>query len=487
MPTSNGSNQSQPSGGVAVVETSVLWASGNYLGSDDGALDVPDEFADSRELFINLLHNLLLFDELRTGLNIGEEEDWYTTGVFEMIDRLKDTVQVTDMPPLQDGDALDYFADAFSERLDFVIGQGDKASKYPLPTFYEKRVIRRRSSDELIFNHLLQRMETMKAAQSWGPQFMTTLGANGTFIFRGLRYAAHANSLATEGHSAVYSASPGRIVALARFLDPSEVVDIPFLQSKDYVRMIDSLGLPRSGYDWRFLNKTMRPLQSPGLTEQLLKMRPREALDRVLEIRTSPEGQRIRQIWAERLWRTSLSCIEGPVSLSVSHSHANTIVQIFAAARNATAELLARQEVKDSIVRGGIAQHADAAVLQKVEATEADELSQRIQSKLPGFIEPLSRKKGLLERAKSAAQAAFGVKQPQMNVSGTVKRFHGQKGNAFVSPDDGSSEVFVGRRIIERSGLKGLKMGDRVQMAVREGDRGLWAAAISLIADRTNT
>ena len=46
-----------------------------YLRSDGGWVEVPDEFADSRELFTNLLHNLLLFDELRTNLDIGQEEE----------------------------------------------------------------------------------------------------------------------------------------------------------------------------------------------------------------------------------------------------------------------------------------------------------------------------------------------------------------------------------------------------------------------------
>jgi CspA family cold shock protein len=471
----------RPSGGVAVVETSVLWASTHYMRSDTGPVEVPDEFANSRDLFICLLHNLLLFDELRTSLDIGEEDDWYTTGVFEMVDQLKGAVAVTGMPPLEEKDVvLDSFAAAFSERLDHVAGRLGRRSKFPLPGFYQKRVIRPRSSDEQIFQRLQQ---TMAAGRSVGrsPNELMELGANGAFLFRGLRYAAHANFLANEGQSAVYSASPGRIVALARFLDSSEIVGIPFLQSHDYLLLIDGLGLPRSGYDWRFVKNTLRPIQPQSLTEGLLAMPPRQALERVLEIRGSPKGQRVRQIWAERLWQTGRSCLEGPVSLTVSNSQANSIVQIIGVVPNPVAELVARQEVTDSTVQGGITQHSDRAAFQRVAASEADELSQWIGRRLVGVKQP-SDKRGVLQTAKSAFRAAFGSKEPAVPLLGTVKRFLADKGYGFVTPDDGTADVFVSRRVVQRAGLVGLKAGERVQMAVTKDDRGPRATTISVMA-----
>jgi CspA family cold shock protein len=46
--------------------------------------------------------------------------------------------------------------------------------------------------------------------------------------------------------------------------------------------------------------------------------------------------------------------------------------------------------------------------------------------------------------------------------TGTVKFFNTQKGYGFISPDDGSRDVFVHISAVERAGLRSLMEGQKV-------------------------
>jgi len=62
--------------------------------------------------------------------------------------------------------------------------------------------------------------------------------------------------------------------------------------------------------------------------------------------------------------------------------------------------------------------------------------------------------------------------------NGTVKFFNESKGFGFITPEDGSKDVFV-----HISGLNGITIneGDKVSFEVEEGQKGLNAVNISLI------
>jgi len=55
--------------------------------------------------------------------------------------------------------------------------------------------------------------------------------------------------------------------------------------------------------------------------------------------------------------------------------------------------------------------------------------------------------------------------------TGTVKWFNGQKGFGFIQPDDGGKDVFVHISAVQRSGLKGLDEGQRVNYEIAEDER----------------
>jgi cold shock protein len=59
--------------------------------------------------------------------------------------------------------------------------------------------------------------------------------------------------------------------------------------------------------------------------------------------------------------------------------------------------------------------------------------------------------------------------------SGTVKWFNDAKGFGFISPDDGSADLFVHFRAIQGNGFKSLQEGQKVSFKVVQGQKGLQA------------
>ena len=64
--------------------------------------------------------------------------------------------------------------------------------------------------------------------------------------------------------------------------------------------------------------------------------------------------------------------------------------------------------------------------------------------------------------------------------TGTVKWFNAEKGFGFITPDDGSQDLFAHYSAIEASGYRSLEEGQRVEFEVTQGQKGPQAAAIKL-------
>ena len=69
----------------------------------------------------------------------------------------------------------------------------------------------------------------------------------------------------------------------------------------------------------------------------------------------------------------------------------------------------------------------------------------------------------------------------QTDVEGTVKFYNREKGFGFVVPDDGSKDVFVSARVLERAGMQGLEPEQRVRMSTRMGQKGPMAEGIEIL------
>ncbi len=63
--------------------------------------------------------------------------------------------------------------------------------------------------------------------------------------------------------------------------------------------------------------------------------------------------------------------------------------------------------------------------------------------------------------------------------TGTVKWFNEAKGFGFISPSDGSADVFVHFSAIQGGGFKSLAEGQAVSFDVENGPKGLQAANVN--------
>ena len=62
---------------------------------------------------------------------------------------------------------------------------------------------------------------------------------------------------------------------------------------------------------------------------------------------------------------------------------------------------------------------------------------------------------------------------------GTVKWFSDQKGYGFITPEDGSKDVFVHYSAIQGDGFKSLKEGQAVEFEVTQGPKGPQASNVN--------
>jgi CspA family cold shock protein len=65
--------------------------------------------------------------------------------------------------------------------------------------------------------------------------------------------------------------------------------------------------------------------------------------------------------------------------------------------------------------------------------------------------------------------------------TGTVKWFSSEKGFGFITPEDGSADVFVHFSAIAGEGYRNLDEGQRVEYDVTQGQKGPQAANVKAV------
>ena len=66
--------------------------------------------------------------------------------------------------------------------------------------------------------------------------------------------------------------------------------------------------------------------------------------------------------------------------------------------------------------------------------------------------------------------------------TGTVKWFNADKGYGFISPDDGSADLFVHHSAILGDGYKTLDESAKVQYEPGQGEKGPQATNVALVS-----
>ena len=66
--------------------------------------------------------------------------------------------------------------------------------------------------------------------------------------------------------------------------------------------------------------------------------------------------------------------------------------------------------------------------------------------------------------------------------TGTVKWFNDAKGYGFITPDDGSEDLFAHFSAIQMGGFKTLKEGQKVSFDVTQGPKGKQASNIQAVS-----
>jgi cold shock protein len=68
-------------------------------------------------------------------------------------------------------------------------------------------------------------------------------------------------------------------------------------------------------------------------------------------------------------------------------------------------------------------------------------------------------------------------------LQGTVKWFNSEKGYGFITPEDGSEDLFVHHTGIAGSGFKSLDEGEKVTYEAVRGRRGMQAENVSRVSN----
>ena len=96
----------------------------------------------------------------------------------------------------------------------------------------------------------------------------------------------------------------------------------------------------------------------------------------------------------------------------------------------------------------------------------------------------LGRQWGLNQEAGLNLKQSRRVSDPRFQsgmgvmATGTVKWFNDAKGYGFITPDDGSEDLFAHFSAIQMNGFKTLKEGQKVSFDVTQGPKGKQASNI---------
>jgi hypothetical protein len=361
------------SSGVGVVDTSSLWASSSVIYHIDApsTAGIAGDFFQhpNRELyetkqsyFQSLLHNLILYDELRTDIDVlPREYEWYSEPVRRLLSHLSSAIRVDSIPQaISDRQIVEQIAPAFISKTKAELRSGHPSAgtgqiatlafqylqSYGTAIAYDQRSNDENSGalskkvlmqlHELATTNLGEDMNGLGGTRA----IYSALTRNLSILARTIRYAAHSKFVHnSEKRPAAFCASPRRIELLQDYLDADYLKSLQ-TGATAFLDLFSHLGLPSTGFDFSGFSPSIKPLSFSDLSQFVSGLEPQDALDRVLGLREKPEAKELREKWAARLWRGGAHALEGvgqSVSLNMQDVTAGRdVIQIIAIDASAT-------------------------------------------------------------------------------------------------------------------------------------------------------
>lgn len=81
-------------------------------------------------------------------------------------------------------------------------------------------------------------------------------------------------------------------------------------------------------------------------------------------------------------------------------------------------------------------------------------------------------------RRRRRPEASRGIRRIGGMVKGKIKWFSDTKGYGFITPDDGTKDVFVHHSAIQMQGFRTVTEGDAVEFDIEQGQKGPAAANV---------
>ncbi len=305
---------------AAVVDASMVYAASRLVSGvhEDPSWRFRDSYRknDDRDLCLELLHYIALFDKLiidNSSLN-EEQGDLAQQAVSEIesVLNLDAPIEVRNVAPR--GERLDYFSESRVQRKFISYFSGiisanpslsSSISRINVPWAYHQ-------NDHHDWDSVLNVATEFSVPASFVPFLI--------FVWRGVVYSAFAhNAVLKSGERVSYVAAPGRMLALQAVLSGADFKKYEWPR-KAWRSLLDELpSLPEEGYSFSFL-ESLSELDVSPLSSIIESMNVADALRFVCDWRNCSKGISLRENFGDIVFSVSSTTLLGSVNIQIARN-----------------------------------------------------------------------------------------------------------------------------------------------------------------------
>jgi hypothetical protein len=305
----------------ALTDAAVIYGAQRYF---DGVHDLPDwpyrpdyRKDDDRLLFLEFLHNIILYDRLHIDSSSLEDtmyEIHPRTELRSFIDKVNYRIRAEwitseniGVPANVNIVSSQY---SFCHLLKELLSRDPDAERrmraVPVPWAYKTEKHYNYSAFRMRFDQLeIENSDLLPYA---------------IFTWRALTYGAMAQHKHKMEHTKfAYVAAPGRLTALKAILDNTDIYRYNLPRDRELLSNISWWGLPQfsgEGFDFTYI-RSLPFFETSPVALNLLELPPQRALDQVCEARNSPEAREVRDDWNDILFDVSNYSAIGNVNIQI--------------------------------------------------------------------------------------------------------------------------------------------------------------------------